>query len=160
MRRQIKQDDPLTVAPAAAASVGEALICGAGILGTLAILLLASRAALAEPAGPAPFDDRPVLAVANVEALRVPPALVSMDTLLEIPGLSLLRSEAQIADESIAAAVERGTNSDLKPLSAFRKRRSDLFRAERPVEIGEQEMLIRLRLRAKARKAMSVELHF
>lgn len=157
MRRQIKQDDPLTVAPAAAASVGEALICGAGILGTLVILLLASRAALAEPTA---FDERAVLVVANVEALRVAPALVSMDSLLEIPGLSLLRSEAQIADESIAEAVEQGTNSDLNPLSAFRKRRSDLFRAERPVEIGEQEMLIRLRLRAKARKAMSVELHF
>lgn len=157
MRRQIKQDDPLTVAPAAATSVGEALICGAGILGTLVILLLASRAALADPS---PFDERAVLVVANVEALRVAPALVSMDSLLEIPGLSLLRSEAQIADESIAEAVERGTNSDLNPLSAFRKRRSDLFRAERPVEIGEQEMLIRLRLRAKARKAMSVELHF
>ncbi len=157
MRRQIKQDDPLTVAPAAAASVGEALICGAGILGTLVILLLASRAALADPT---PFDERAVLVAANVEALRVAPALVSMDSLLEIPGLSLLPSEAQIADESIAEAVERGTNSDLDPLSAFRKRRSDLFRAERPVEIGEQEMLIRLRLRAKARKAMSVELHF
>ncbi len=157
MRRQIKQDDPLTVAPAAAASVGEALICGAGILGTLVILLLASRAALADPT---PFDERAVLVVANVEALRVAPALVSMDSLLEIPGLSLLRSEAQIADESIAEAVEQGTNSDLNPLSAFRKRRSDLFRAERPVEIDEQEMLIRLRLRAKARKAMSVELHF
>ena len=137
---------------------------GAGLLGltilvSLAILTASGRAS-AEPAvPPVPQIASAPAAIAAVGAVPQP-AFTSLDTLLAIPGLSAFRSDAQVADESIAAAVERGTNPDLEKLSAFRKRSNDLFRAERPVEIGEQEMLLRLRLRAKARRAMSVELRF
>jgi hypothetical protein len=63
-------------------------------------------------------------------------------------------------DELIAAAVGLGTNPDLEPRNPFRKRRRDLFRAERPVSIGNMDMMVRLRLRAKARRAMSIEFRY
>ena len=68
--------------------------------------------------------------------------------------------KAETTDEVLAAAVAIGTDPDLEPLNPFRKRKQDLFLKERPVSIGRAEMLLRLRLRAKARKAMSVELKF
>ena len=163
MRRNTAEENSEIVVESAAAPLGEATIFGVWILGMLLSLLLASPAALAEPAALALIDDdEPIGLAAKTETPRAQPVSVSMDSLLEIPASSRyrFRTDAQIADEFIAAAVDRGTNSDPKPLSAFRKRRSDLFRAERPVEIGDQEMLIRLRLRAKSRKAVSVELHF
>lgn len=80
--------------------------------------------------------------------------------LLAVPGLSQMLSEAQTADRAIALAVERGTNPDLEPKKPFRKRNVDLFRTERPVEIGRQEMILRLRLRAKLKRAISVQLKF
>jgi len=167
MRRNTAEENSEIVVESAAVPLGEAPILGVWIFGMLLILLLATPAALAEPAALALLDDdAPIGVAAGVAAIsETPPAQpvpVSMDSLLEISGLSRyrFRTDAQIADELIAAAVDRGTNPELVPLSAFRKRRSDLFRAERPLEIGDQEMLIRLRLRAKARKAMSVEVHF
>ena len=63
-------------------------------------------------------------------------------------------------DEVLAVAVARGPTPELEPKKPFRKRSIDLFRTERRVEIGNSEMLVRLRLRAKIRKAMSVELRF
>lgn len=63
-------------------------------------------------------------------------------------------------DAAIAAAVSRGLESELQKKSGFRKRNSDLFRARRAVELGNQDMEVRLRLRAKARNAMAVELRF
>ena len=67
---------------------------------------------------------------------------------------------AATTDEILAAAVAEGPTPDLEPLNPFRKRNLDLFRTEREIEIGDQQMLLRLRLRAKARRAMSIELHF
>jgi len=122
------------------------------------ILLLASRAALA---GPAAFDGPervPTSAEVEGPAPTDLPDPISYEFLLEIPGRS--PSEAEMADKLIASAVARGTAADLVRPSAFRKRRSDLLRVERPLEIGDQEMLLRLRLRAKMRRAMSVELRF
>lgn len=64
-------------------------------------------------------------------------------------------------DEALAVAVAGGTNPDLKPRNPFRKRSSDLFKTKfRQVTILRAEMLMRLRLRAKARKAISVEVRF
>ncbi|HEB89714.1 MAG TPA: hypothetical protein ENI85_09100 [Deltaproteobacteria bacterium] len=63
-------------------------------------------------------------------------------------------------DEVLTVAVARGPNPELEPKKPFRKRSLDLFRTERRVEIGQSEMLVRLRLRAKQREAMSVELRF
>jgi len=117
----------------------------------------------------------PIAAKADPGAAEAPPAAMmsgadpvppsspsprSLETLLVVPHHHDHRSDAEIADAEIAAAVERGTNPDLTKKSAFRKRNLDLFRTEREVEIGEQEMLLRLRLRAKSRETMSVELRF
>jgi len=79
--------------------------------------------------------------------------------------LLLVRTRAPQArvpstDETIAAAVAEGSQPDLEHPDPFRKRSTDLFRTEREVEIGNQEMLLRLRLRAKSRETMSVELRF
>ena len=66
----------------------------------------------------------------------------------------------QEEDEAIAAAIRSGARDRPTRLSGFRQRNVDLFRSEHPVEIGEQEMLLRLRLRARSRETMSVELRF
>ena len=79
---------------------------------------------------------------------------------LFVRGLGPSSWRPRTTDEILAAAIARGTNRDLEPLNAFRKRSRDLFRTERPVSIGNAEMLLRLRLRAKAKRAVSVELRF
>ena len=63
-------------------------------------------------------------------------------------------------DEALAIAVAQGNNPDLERKNPFRKRSRDLFRTERPVTIGNADMLLRLRLRAKLRRAMSFEVRF
>ena len=83
-----------------------------------------------------------------------------LETLLSVPTSATERTIAQITDDDLADAVARGSRPDLEPVSGFRKRSNDLFRTERPVEIGQQEMVLRLRLRAKRRETMSVELRF
>jgi len=134
---------------------------GAGLgrcLGSM--LLAASLATAAGAAEPSVLQaDVPVQMVAS--ASKTPSrAGGTLDPLLVVPGLLAFRSDAQRTDESIAAAVEVGNNPDLEPVSKFRKRSTDLFRTEREVEIGQREMLLRLRLRAKTRRAVSVELRF
>ena len=79
---------------------------------------------------------------------------------LFVRGLGPSSWRPRTTDEILAAAIARRTNRDLEPLNAFRKRSRDLFRTERPVSIGNAEMLLRLRLRAKAKRAVSVELRF
>lgn len=82
-----------------------------------------------------------------------------LDALLAVrggrPGLS-----ARQTDEALAAAVARGTAHELEKRSAFKRHSSDLFRAQRSLQVGNQEMLLRLRLRPKKRDTMSVELRF
>lgn len=110
-------------------------------------------------------------ALADSSTLTAPPAETSrilileegqadLDALLTVPPAAMWPSEAEDVDARIAAAVARGSNDDLKPRSGFRKRKLDLFRAERQVEIADQEMVLRLRLRAKRRETMRVELRF
>lgn len=70
------------------------------------------------------------------------------------------RITAQQTDAAIAAAVARGQAKELEKKSGFRKKSNDLFRTQRAVQLGNQEMLLRLRLRAKTRDAMAVELRF
>lgn len=84
----------------------------------------------------------------------------AMDEILFMHSLRVPKWRPQTTDEVLVAAVAEGTNPDLEPRNPFRKRSRDLFRTERPLTIGNREMLLRLRLRAKARRAMSVELHF
>jgi hypothetical protein len=63
-------------------------------------------------------------------------------------------------DQALATAVEQGNDPDLERKSNFRKKKTDLFRTQRMVEIGQAQMLVRLRLRAKTRETMSIEVHF
>ncbi len=98
-------------------------------------------------------------------AVDVPPeardrSRVALAELLFVRSLGVSSWMPKTTDEVLAAAVAKGTNPDLEPLSPFRKRNRDLFRTERPVSIGNAEMLLRLRLRAQSRRAVSVELHF
>lgn len=67
---------------------------------------------------------------------------------------------AQQTDAAIAAAVAKGQAKELEKKSGFRKKNDDLLRTQRAVQLGNREMLVRLRLRAKTRDAMSVELRF
>lgn len=97
------------------------------------------------------------LAVSPPNEERLPTSLVK---LLRVPQFGASSWQALTTDELLAAAVATGTNADLEPLNPFRKRKRDLFVSERPVSIGNTEMLLRLRVRAKARRAMSVELRF
>ena len=93
-----------------------------------------------------------------MEPLLSPDGPKNLDELLILPPSGAEPTAAERTDAFLAEAVARGSNP-LRP-SAFRKRTIDLFRTEREVEIGEQEMLLRLRLRAKTRETMSVELRF
>lgn len=111
-------------------------------------------ALLALSPGDEPWTDVPGLSLQGYEDEA------TLADLLAVPGLSAMLSEAETADQAIALAVERGTNPDLEPKKPFRKRNVDLFRTERPVEIGRQEMIVRLRLRAKLKRAISVQLKF
>jgi hypothetical protein len=64
-------------------------------------------------------------------------------------------------DETLAIAVARGSIPDLERRNPFRKRSRDLFKTKfRQVKVGRAEMLMRLRLRAKSRNAISVEVRF
>ena len=130
-----------------------------GAFGALVLamtLLLTAAPAHAEPASPDPssLDDD---AVAEAPLLS-PDEPNNLEELLILPRPGAEPTEAERTDAFLAEAVARGSDP-LRP-SAFRKRNIDLFRTEREVEIGEQEMLLRLRLRAKTRETMSVELRF
>ena len=128
------------------------------IAGTV-LLLLILMSPFAANAGQEPPTAPPAALMTGTDPI-VPRRVQALETLLVVPTRHDHRSDAEIADAEIAAAVERGTNPELVKKSAFRKKNLDLFRTEREVEIGEQEMLLRLRLRAKSRETMSVELRF
>jgi hypothetical protein len=91
---------------------------------------------------------------------RTPGSRPELGALLVVPGADPGAGRPQTTDELLARAVALGTNPDLEPPSPFRKKSRDLFQTERPVSIGDQELLMRLRLRAKAREAVSVEFRF
>lgn len=98
-------------------------------------------------------------------AIDLPPATgdasrVALAKLLFVRDLGASSWRPRTTDEILAAAVARGTNSALVPRNAFRKRSRDLFRTERSVSIGETDLLLRLRVRAKASEAVSVEIRF
>jgi hypothetical protein len=122
--------------------------------------------------GAADSDDAPatdhdgsdrVLTVAKAvdrSATEESPSSATLEELLFVRDLGAGLWQPQTPDEALAAAVALGTNSDLVPPNPFRKRNRDLFRTERPITIRNADMLLRLRLRAKARRAVSVELRF
>ena len=94
------------------------------------------------------------------EPVLIQPDPRDLQRLLSVPSTHALRNDSRTTDEEIAAAVRLGNGDRFVRPSGFRKRNIDLFRSEHPVEIANQEMLLRLRLRAKKRETMSVELRF
>jgi hypothetical protein len=85
--------------------------------------------------------------------------LREIEALLAVRG-GLAPVTARETDAANVAAAELGSDKTLERPQAFRKKNTDLFRTQRQVEIGDQEMQVRLRLRAKSRNAVSVELRF
>ena len=160
MRRRIAGNDSTrTRALAWPAEAGRMLldlvVLGAlGLFVLAGILLFATGAARAEPASLAPDAMPESPALISVEGAR------NLDELLLVPPVRDTRTAAERCDASLAEAVAQGTGQVPVKHSGFRKRNIDLFRAERPVEIGEQEMLLRVRLRPKTRETMSLELRF
>lgn len=82
-----------------------------------------------------------------------------LDDLLAVRATPVAHLSAK-TDATIAAAVAEGSRPDLEKKKPFRKKNFDLFRTEHEVQIMRNDMLLRLRLRAKSRETMSVELRF
>lgn len=121
----------------------------------LALILLLVGPAAADPASRAPGGK-----LADVPASISPTGLRSLEALLSVPPVRDVRTAAERTDLFLAEAIARRGGERRVATTGFKKRSIDLFRAERPVEVGQQEMLLRLRLRAKSRETMSVELRY
>jgi hypothetical protein len=110
--------------------------------------------------------DAPGVGEDTDEAGHVPPAagessVAALEELLFMRNSGATSWKPATADEALAIAVANGSISDLEPSNPFRKRSRDIFRTNfRRVTIGRAEMLMRLRLRAKSRNAISVEVRF
>jgi hypothetical protein len=161
MRRDTANQDLEVAAKTATAPVRGIWMSSFAILGIILSHLLVPSIASAEATA---LDPRVVVSAAllavHLDLPVAPPARNLMRELLIVPQSALYLTDAELADESIAAMVERGTNADLIRRSNFRKKSMDLFRTDGVVEIARREMLVRLRVRAKARRAMSVEVKF
>jgi hypothetical protein len=161
MRRDTANQDLEIAAKTATAPVRGIWMFSFAILGIILIHLLVPRSASAEATA---LDPRAIVSVAllavHLDLPVAPPARDPMRELLIVPQGTLYLTDAELADESISTMVERGTNADLIRRSNFRKKSMDLFRTDGVVEIARREMLVRLRVRAKARRAMSVEVKF
>ena len=120
-----------------------------------AALILVLLLALPAFADPAQLVLAQVLAEENPIAFQLHP----LDDLLVVPD-ETYPWERESTDDALAAAVSLGNDPGLERRNPFRKRSTDLFRTQRWVTVGQRDMLVRLRLRAKARKAVSVEVKF
>lgn len=135
----------------------------------VALLVCTPQPGLAEPGSsiPALLDGGLAALASPIDVAEVVPPTAppsprrEIDALLAVRGVQPgVRAREQATDEAIASAVERGNPRELERKKPFRKKSTDLFRSEREIQIGDEEMLVRLRLRAKTRNAMSVELRF
>jgi hypothetical protein len=98
---------------------------------------------------------------AHAPPVAAEPSSVALEELLSMRGPGMNPWRPTSADEALAVAVANGSNPDLEPRNPFRKRSTDLFRTDFvPVSVGRAEMLMRFRLRAKSRNAVSVEVRF
>ena len=121
---------------------------------------IAVNTEIANEAADAPAPPEDAIAGGDVPRAAGEPARTTLEELLFVRRLGASSWTPQTTDEVLAAALANGSNPDLERPNPFRKRSRDLLRLERPVSIGDADMLVRLRLRAKASEAMSVELRF
>lgn len=137
---------------------------------TLVVFLLcASRESLAQTGAEAGRSLASSVSMAGAVAVAAEGPVAIAPTILrrqrDLDALLAVRNRpatvtARETDAAIAAAVSRGTAKELQRPQPFRKKNNDLFRAQRAVQIGSQDMLVRLRLRPKTREVMSVEVRF
>jgi hypothetical protein len=144
---------PASTRRASSFSTASAALFASLVLTSISIILLPGKA-VADPASPAPLGAR--LGAGEVPQIA---SRQSLEDLLSVPTYGFAW-EDESTDEALAAAVIAGNDPDLERRSPFRKRKFDLFRSEHQLEIGQAEMLLRFRVRAKARNTMSVELKF
>ena len=110
--------------------------------------------------------DVPVAREDTDEAVLNPPAageasVAALEELLFMSNFGASSWKPTTVDEALAIAVANGSGPDLERPNPFRKRSRDIFKTNfRRVTIGRAEMLMRLRLRAKMRKAISLEVRF
>ena len=121
---------------------------------------IANVADISNEAADAPAPPEDAIAAGDVPPAAGEPARTTLEELLFVRRFGASSWKPQTTDEVLAAALANGSNPDLERPNPFRKRSRDLLRLERPVSIGDADMLLRLRLRAKASEAMSVELRF
>jgi len=122
--------------------------------------------AAAQPDRPEEALDMPVAREDTDEAVSNPPAageasVAALEELLFMSNFGARSWKPTTVDEALAIAVANGSGPDLERPNPFRKRSRDIFKTNfRRVTIGKAEMLMRLRLRAKMRKAISLEVRF
>ena len=110
--------------------------------------------------------DVPVAREDKDEAFPSPPAagepsVAALEELLFMSNFGASSWRPTTVDEALAIAVANGSGPVIERPNPFRKRSSDIFKSKfRPVTIGRAKMLMRVRLRAKMRKAISLEVRF
>jgi hypothetical protein len=120
----------------------------------VALTLVAAIPANADPADVSNLGERIALSENPVEVDLRP-----LDALLTVPD-PIFIWHGDSTDADLAYAVTLGNDPDLEKRSSFRKHNFDLFRTERPIVVGQSEMLLRFRVRAKSKNTMSIELRF
>lgn len=132
------------------------------------LVALGVTLALAYPVS-SPADPATPALLARAIVRQAPPAspaarLVPIEDLILLPVWSpeaTKKKKQQSADDAIALAVAAGSEPPrARRHGGFQKHNFDLFRTEREIEIGDREMVVRLRLRPKSRETVSVELRF
>ena len=137
--------------------IDASVLCRALLWVSLAVLaanLLAPRHATAETSPNDQIGERLARSADPVEV-----GLAPLDALMTVPDPTHIWV-GDTTDADLAYAVSLGNDPDLEKRNPFRKHNFDLFRAERPVLVGEREMVVRFRVRAKTTNTMSVELKF
>ena len=125
------------------------------LISLLPFVLISLLLALPAFADPTPDDVTRMLSREDPSAFQIQP----LDDLLALPiGVSVW--EQLTTDESLAAAVGLGNDPSLEPRNPFQKRSTDIFRTQRWVQVGQRDLLLRLRVRAKSTNTMSVEVKF
>ncbi len=124
------------------------------LLGLSTATLFVALPAASDSNNPAHLGERIALSENPIDV-----GLRPLDALLTVPDPTYIWL-GDTTDADLVYAVGLGNDPDLEKRNPFRKHNFDLFRTERPLVIGQQEMLLRFRVRAKSKNTMSIELRF